>query len=265
MTTVIGIVNQQQEAGKTAMAVNVAAALALCEKKTLLVDSDPRGTATARLSGSGSVQDQGLDRLLLEGFDPAESIHGTAYDSLNNYLELMPAGMGLTRAESGLADTADREEALRRIFQHLPAELEYVIIDTPSSLDFLTTAAIVASDWLVLPVSCRAESIPPLSQLLAEIRRIRRQLNTGIKIAGLVFTGCQKEEEIQENIPADVLAGLQSVMLDITVPFSSESDAGTDPVILRDVLSSGAEPYLDLAALLIEKNNGTDRNKPGRS
>ncbi|MFP4446384.1 MAG: ParA family protein [Desulfosudaceae bacterium] len=265
MATVIGIINQEPGTGKTALAVNTAAALALCEKKTLLVDSDPAGTATGRMIGGEYPPARGLDRIFLDRRLSVELFYRPVHETLVDYLEIIPAGPDLSGVETVLSDTPDREEILRDVLQTMPGEVELVVIDAPSSLDFHTTAVITAADLLVIPVACRAASIAPLHRLLAEVQRIRRQNNPGLKIAGVVFTHCPDKEAAAATIPADVLAGLRPVLMDVTIAGEGADSGGQDaPVIVRDVLSAAAEPYLDLAALLIEKSN-TGQTKGGQA
>jgi len=265
MATVIGIINQEPGSGKTALAVNTAAALALCEKKTLLVDSDPAGTATGRMIGREYPPARGLDRIFLDGQLSVEVFYRPVHEALVDYLEIIPAGPDLSGVEAVLADTPGREEILRDVLQTLSGEVELVVIDAPPSLDFHTTAVITAADLLVIPVACRAESIAPLHRLLAQVQQIRRQRNPGLKIAGVVFTHCPDREAVAATIPADVLAGLQPVLADFTIAGETEDTGGEDaPVIVRDVLSAAAEPFLDLAALLIEKSN-TGQTKGGQA
>ncbi|MDY6824250.1 MAG: AAA family ATPase [Thermodesulfobacteriota bacterium] len=254
MATIFSIVNQRDGVGKTTTAVNLALCLGLFEKETLLVDCDPQGEASACLVTEHENGDKPhtLYRALSGGSLPPALIR----DSVLDFLKVMPAHIDLFQAEQQFPGTAGREGALRELLKRVRSSFDYIIIDAPSSLGYLTTAAIVAADALIVPVECRDGALRHLGYLLKTVTRLRKQFNPAMRISGIVFTKCDSDDEIYRQFPAASYESIRDIVFSTTIGRSSRmAHAGPDrqSLILQDIMADVSADYLDLAAALAEQ------------
>lgn len=252
MKQIVSIVNPRQGAGKTGLAVNVAACLALAEKKTLLVDGDPQGDATARLLSTGDSARPGLFAFLTDRADRQAVVTDTALDCL----KVISAGSDLFRAEQELLSFPDRADLMNRKIGTLAGEFEYIIIDSPSSLGPLTIWAMAASEAVLIPLPCRANAAASLEALLPVVAGVKKQQRPALTIAGIVVTHCDGWAEARAIFPEETLTGIQAVVLDAMIP-KTDVPAGRPshepPAVMRDVMSAVSESYLDLTAELLRR------------
>ena len=250
MKQIVSVVTPWLGAGKTRLAVNLAACLALFEKKTLLVDGDPRGDASARLLPADNDR-PGL-YAFLTGDDGRKSVTDTGLD----FLKIIPAGRNLFRAESELFSFPDRADLMKHKIKALAEDFEYVLIDSPSALGPLTVCLMAASEAVLIPLPCHADAPATLETLLPVVADVKRQWRPELTIAGIVFTQCDGWDEARAVFPDDLLTGIETVALTNVIP-KIESSGGQaphePPAVLKNVMSELSERYLELAAELLER------------
>jgi chromosome partitioning protein len=252
MKKIVTIVNPRQGAGKTALAVNLAACLALLEKKTLLVDSDPQGHATACLFPADTVSRPGLYALLAGRADRTAVVADTALD----FLKVIPAGRDLFRAEQELLSFPGKIDLMSRKIESLAEEFDYILIVSSSSLGPLTVSALAASAAALIPLPCRPDATASLEAVLPVVAGVKKQRRPDLTIAGIVLTHCDGWAEARSIFPEEVLTDIKAVVLDTVIP-KSDATAGASfqalPAVLRDVMSTVSESYLDLTAELLSR------------
>jgi len=252
MKKIISIINPQQGAGKTALAVNIAACLGILEKKTLLVDCDPLGDATACLLAPETISRPGLYDLLTGRAEDSAVVADTSFD----WLKIIPAGSNLFQAEQELFSFPEKSNPLSRKIAAMAEDFEFILIDSPSSLGPLTVCAMAASDSVLIPLPCHADISPSLKTLLPVVASVKKQQRSNLTIAGIVLTHCDDMAEAQAVLSEEVLTGIATVVLNSVVPktgASSEHLYHDPPVVIQDVMSPVSESYLDLTVELLER------------
>jgi len=250
MAHVICIVSQKGGTGKTTSSVNIAGALALFEKRTLLIDCDPLGNAT---TGIGIEKDS-LPGTLFHALTGQFSIEDVTQPTHLEFLDIVPARFELLEAEKKLALTPNRDTRLRMILGAILPGYEYVIIDSPPSLNFLAISAIVSADWLLIPMQCQMFTLEGLGQLLSIAREIKARHNPGLRIAGVLFTMCEKRRNGGTVCTDRILSNFADNIFRSTIPWDrllrESSDFGK-PLVLHDITATGAAAYLNLTLELV--------------
>jgi chromosome partitioning protein len=185
MRKIISMANQKGGVGKTTTAINLSASLAAAERRTLLIDCDSQGNATSGMGIDGeAIREKNLYHCLIENRPLREVIVGTQIP----HLDLLPANQDLVGIELEFISLEDREKRLRNLLRSLDAPYEYVIIDCPPSLGFLTVNALVASDFLIIPLQCEYFAMEGLGHLLNTMGLIRNRMNPTLTLGGLLLT-----------------------------------------------------------------------------
>ncbi len=246
MVRVIAIANQKGGVGKTTTAINVGACLAVAEKKTLLVDVDPQGNAT---SGLGVDRDAGgtptLYDVLCGESGAADAIRSTRLP----FLDMLPSHPDLYGAEIELVDLPAREHRLREALAALGERYEVVLIDCPPSLGLLTVNTLAAASSVLVPIQCEYYALEGLSQLLNTVRQVQRNLNPRLEIEGLVLTMSDARLNLSKQVAAEAREYFGDKVYRTTIPRNvrlSEAPGFGKPILLYDVLSAGAEAYMNL-------------------
>ena len=255
MSKIIAVANQKGGVGKTTTAVNLAAALGEAGHRTLLCDLDPQGNTT---SGNG-VDKRGLERstyeLLIDRVPATEVRRSTASPGL----DLLPASMDLAGAEVEMADMPHRERLLKDALLPVLGEYDYVIVDCPPSLGFLTVNALVAADTLLIPVQCEYYALEGLSQLIASVRQVKRLYNPHLDIEGVLLTMFDGRLNLTQQVAQEIKRFFPRKVFATVVPRTvrlSEAPSFGQPVLSYDRRSKGAEAYRALAREIIENNTG---------
>lgn len=250
MAHIMCIANQKGGVGKTTTAINLSAALAVSEKKILLVDCDPQANAT---TGTG-LDKAAIDKTLYHGMIGGATVKSLIVDSDIDALKIIPSRVELTGFEVEMMSNPERETVLRNLLAETRNSFEYIIIDCPPSISLLTVNAMTAADSLLIPIQCEFYALEGLGQLLQTVKRIKHILNPKLKIAGILLTMFDKRTNLSHQVVEDTRKYFKDLVFKTVVPRNvrlGEAPSFGKPILLYDATSTGAKSYFDLAKEII--------------
>jgi chromosome partitioning protein len=255
MGKIIAITNQKGGVGKTTTTVNLAASLAVAERKTLVIDFDPQGNASSALGvDRASIEDgKTIYQALIGQVSLKDVIRPTELDCLF----VAPATGDLTGAEIELVSAFARESKLKAALAEIKAEYDYILIDCPPSLGLLTVNALNAADSFLVPLQCEYFALEGLTQLLHTVSLVRQSLNPGLQHEGIVLTMFDSRNNLANEVVKEVRTHFAEKAFETVVPRNvrlSECSSFGKPVILYDIDSKGCLAYLNLAKELLSRN-----------
>jgi chromosome partitioning protein len=246
MAHTICISNQKGGVGKTTTAINLSAALAASEKRTLLVDCDPQGNATTGVGIDKSRIEKTLYHGLIGDAEPNELVVDSDIDTL----KVIPSRMDLIGFDVEMMSATDRESILKQLLSRLKDSFDYIVVDCPPSLSLLTINAMTAADSMLIPLQCEFYALEGLGQLLQTVKRIKQSLNPKLKIAGILLTMFDRRTNLSLQVAEDAEKYFRGLVFRTTIPRNvrlGEAPSFGKPILLYDATSSGAISYFNLA------------------
>lgn len=248
---VISFVNQKGGVAKTTSCVNIGASLADQGKTVLLIDLDAQGS----LSTSTGLREIGVDELttyeVLKGADIKEATR-----TLSEGLSVLPTDIRLSGAEIELSSVPGREFLLREALSEFESVFDYVLIDCPPSLGVLTLIALTASDGVIVPVKADYLALKGMSQLVDVINVVKRRMNPGLEIVGVIATFFNSRRNLDQQIVDQIETFFPGKLFETKISQNTalaEAPSQGKNIFEYDSRSKGAQQYKTLAEELIER------------
>ena len=254
MANIIAIASQKGGVGKTTTAVNLAAAIARAKRRVLLVDIDPQGNATSGLGIDKTMLMSMIYHVLIEGRSVRETIVTSDFG-----VDLLPASVDLAGAEAELVGLERRETRLRDALAGVAHDYDYIFIDCPPSLGFLTLNALAAAHSVLIPIQCEFYALEGVALLMNTVRLVQEGANPALMVRGVVMTMYDSRTRIATQVVDEVKDVFGATVYETLIPRNvrlSEAPSFGQPITVYDITSRGAESYSALAREVLKREEG---------
>ncbi|UCG62374.1 MAG: ParA family protein [Candidatus Zixiibacteriota bacterium] len=245
MNKIIAITNQKGGVGKTTTAINLSSCLAAAERRTCLIDMDPQANST---SGVG-LEKENIESSVYDVLIGSKSLREVVLPTELNYLNIVPSSISLVGAEVELVSMMARETRLKTALEQIHDDYEFIIIDCPPSLGLLTINTLTAADSIIIPIQCEYYAMEGLGRLMSTISLVKENLNPGLEIRGVVLTMFDSRLNLSRQVSDEVRKYFTDKVYNTVISRNvrlSEAPSFGKPIILYDIMSTGAENYMSL-------------------
>ena len=257
MGKVIAIANQKGGVGKTTTAINLAASLAVLERKVLIIDADPQANTTSGLNFSPDNDEQRtLYEVMIGKIDVEDALIQTELAGLH----MIPSHINLVGAEIEMLEMPDRESVMRKALMPIRDRYDYIIIDCSPSQGLITVNTLTAADSVIIPVQPEFFALEGLGKLLQTIRLVQSGVNPKLTIEGFVVTMFDGRTKVHTQVVQELREHFQDMVFKTIIQRNirlSEAPSHGKPIILYEVMSIGSSNYLSLAREVLERNGQT--------
>ncbi|MBO6045713.1 MAG: ParA family protein [Bacteroidales bacterium] len=254
MGKVIAIANQKGGVGKTTTAINLAASLAVLEKKALIIDADPQANTTSGLNFS---PDNDQKRTLYEVMIGRIGIEDALVQTELAGLHMVPSHINLVGVEIEMLEADERESILKKAIEPIRDNYDYIIIDCSPSLGLITVNALTAADSVIIPVQPEFFALEGLGKLLQTIRIVQNGVNPDLSVEGFVVTMFDGRTRVHTQVVNQLREHFQDMVFNTIIQRNirlSEAPSHGKPIVLYDIMSNGSSNYLKLAREVMERN-----------
>jgi chromosome partitioning protein len=254
MGKIISLANQKGGVGKTTTTINLAASLAVMDKKILIVDADPQANASAGLGLDIKKLKSSIYECLIDNIDVRTAICDTELENM----KIIPSHIDLVGAEIEMLNLPNREKILKGVLEQVKDDFDYIFIDCSPSLGLITLNALTAADSVIIPVQCEYYALEGISKLLNTIKIVKSKLNPELEIEGFLLTMYDSRTRLNNQVMEEVKKHFKDMVFETVIYRNvklSEAPSFGQSVILYDVESKGAQNYMQLAKELVDKNS----------
>lgn len=255
VATVISVTNQKGGVGKTTTSINVAYFLAKAGKRTLLIDFDPQGNATSGLGIDKTKLSATINDVITTDTPLSAATAPTEYKNLS----VVPTTSLLANTEVEMAQGERRFTRLKQAFENELANYDYVIIDSPPSLSLLTVNALIASNYVLLPVQAEFYALEGLGQLLETMKLVRKGMNPSLELLGVLPTMIDSRTTLSTQVHGEIKRHFPGKVFESTIPRNirlAEAPSHGVPIGVYDKFSKGSRAYKALVKEMIQRVEG---------
>lgn len=252
MTKIIALSNQKGGVGKTTTAINLATAIAACNKKVLVIDFDPQGNATTGFGINKNTSHENIYTLITG----RSSIENSILKTNVSGVDIIASTVDLSGAELELASVVAREYRLINELNKIKENYDYIFIDCPPSLGLLTINALTAASDILIPLQSEFFAMEGLAQLFRTIEIVKKSLNPNLNMMGVLLTMFDKRNNLSSAVESDVREFLGNKVFDVVIPRNvrvSEAPSHGKPVLVYDINCPGSMSYMKLAAEVLRR------------